>query len=401
MMTKKTVALVDWNWMGHHPTYYHKFLEAFCRLDCDVLPVCSNEALDEVHSWSSTSGQAARIHAPIRARRPRRRQSILPEALRGPEQAITGFGRLERQLRSWERESGKRIDLVFFSTIYDSDFSHFNAATPFFTHPWSGIYLHARAFRLPGTPLPYSDQVPRPKQIFTSRHMSSVCLLDEGCTVAMKDLAGDKPVIEFPDITNTSIVNAENSLAKKIRSIVGSKKLVVCLGALQKTKGLRQLCEAAIDPCLQDVFFFFGGSVHWGGTSPDEQSFICSVWETAPNVLTHLQRFDDSVMNELIQESDLVFAAYTNFPNSSNVMTKAAFFGKPLVVSDGFLMAERVRRHRLGRIVPEGSVPDITREIRDLCDHGGDPEADYSGYYARHSDEALNNALTRVIEAAS
>lgn len=393
------IALVDWSWMGHHPTYYRKFLDVFHSLGCEVLPVCPAVAVEEVSGWVSGTGDGPEVHTPIVSRPPRRRQRVLPAFLSGPEQAITGFGRLARQLRKWEKNSGKRISLVFFSTIYDTRFSHFNMTGFLFPYPWSGIYLHARAFRLPGSPLPYTEQMPCPEQIFTHRRMSSVCLLDEGVIGAMEKLAPGKPVIEFPDITETSPSHQSDSLAAKVRDLANGRNIVVCLGNLQKTKGLLELCEAARDNVLRDVFFFFAGEPFWGGTSAEEQARIRSVWERSPNVFTHLQRIDDTVMNDLIELSDVVFAAYTNFPNSSNVMTKAAFFRKPLVVSDGFLMAERVRKHRLGKIVPEGSVADIVHEIRHLCDHGGEPDADYSGYFAKHSPEALTTALTKVLDA--
>jgi hypothetical protein len=35
-------------------------------------------------------------------------------------------------------------------------------------------------------------------------------------------------------------------------------------------------------------------------------------------------------------------------------MTKAADFRKPILVSDGHLMAERIRKFELGEVVPEG-----------------------------------------------
>jgi hypothetical protein len=395
----KTIALVDWNWMGHHPTYYRKFIEAWHRLGYTVLPVCPKAALSEVEAWRHAWNGGSTVHVPIAARAPRMRQSILPIFLRGPEQAVTCFGRLDRQLRTWEKQNGTRIDLVFFSTIYDSNFSHFKCAERFFHYPWSGVYLHARAFRMPGSALPYSDLVPRPELVFTAKNMSSICLLDEGAVEHMRQLAPGKPVFEFPDITETSLSKGGNSLTEKILRIANGRKIISCLGALQKTKGLLELCMAIQSPELSDLFFFFGGEPYWGGTTEVEQALIRTVWEEAPNVITYLQRIDDRVMNDLINASDLVFAAYTDFPNSSNVMTKAAFFQKPLVVSDGYLMAERVRKHRLGRIVPEGSVTDIIQQIRHLCDHGGDPAADYQGYYAKHSPEALTTAFSKVITA--
>ncbi len=45
------------------------------------------------------------------------------------------------------------------------------------------------------------------------------------------------------------------------------------------------------------------------------------------------------------------------------MLTKAAVFKKPVVVSDGFLMAERVRVYRMGENVPEGDVSAFHSEL--------------------------------------
>lgn len=385
--------------MGHHPTYYRKFISTFHHLGSAVLPVCPKIAIPDVKAWRTDWDGDAKVHDPITSRAPRMRQSILPQFMRGPEQAITCFNRLNRLLRSWERKNGTSIDLVFFSTIYDSNFRNFNCARHLFRYPWSGVYLHARALRMPGSPLPYSNFIPRPEQIFTTERMSSICMLDEGVADKMQQITAGKPVFEFPDITETSLSGPGDSLVEKVRTIANGRKIISCLGALQKTKGLFELCKAISSPELSHLFFVFAGEPFWGGTPHEEKAFIRSVWEKAPNVITHLQRIDDRVMNDLITASDVVYAAYTDFPNSSNVMTKAAYFEKPILVSDGHLMAERVRDHKLGAIVPEGSVADIIQQIRHLSDQGGDTHADYQGYYAKHSPEALTAALTKVINA--
>jgi hypothetical protein len=400
-VAKKTIALIDWSWAGHHATYFYSLTREFINIGCDVLPLCPEFAIQEVKSWRHEGKGAGVIHEPIPVGALRLRQSVLPHFLRGPEQAITGFGRIGKQLRKWERTSRKKIDLVFFTTIYDIQFLNFNLASRLLGHPWSGIYLHSRSFRMPGKALPNSTRLPRPEQIFQAPGMSSICVLDEGivdsiaCMVASK-----KPVLAFPDITLTETIEKTPCLAQKIRAFAGGRKLVVCIGYLYRAKGMKELCMAAMTPALKDIVFLFAGEVDWTGFTDEERRFIRSAWENSPNIMTHLQRIEDErMMNKLIREADLVYAAYIDFPNSSNVMTKAAFYRKPILVSDGYLMAERTRMHRLGAIVPEGSVSDVVEQIRYLCDHGGKSDADYEGYYAKHSPEALKQALQKVLNA--
>jgi hypothetical protein len=392
----KTVALVDWNWKGHHPTYFLKLIDGFLARGCRVLALCPRDAVDEVRL--ATDGRERLDVEPCRQLWLRWH---LPGWLGRLANVRRVFGGLEKSLRQWESENASRVDLVFFSTIYDFEFEDFRLAKVWFSRPWSGIYLHARAFRMPGTPMPYVNRLPCPEKIFTLPTMSSVCVIDEGAVSPMTTLAKGKPVFEFPDITATEIELPLNgdTLAGKLTRFAAGRKVVVCLGHLQKTKGLAELCQVARHPSMAETTFFFGGEVYWGELAPEEVKLILSTWEGGPNVLTHLAKLSDATINALIKVSDVVFAAYTNFPNSSNIMTKAALLERPIVVSDGHLMAERVRKYHLGSIVPEGSVPDILREISHLCAHGGVPGADYRGYYANHSPQALHAALAKVVDS--
>ncbi len=392
----KTVALVDWNWIGHHPTYFMNLVEGFVKAGCRVAAFCPESAVENVRKETIDYGNVT-VNS-CRYFHPRAR---LPLLLRMHENAWRIFGGLDTLLCRWENDHVTSIDLVFFSTIYDFQFENFDHAKRYFSRPWSGIYLHARAFRMPGSPMPNFNRLPCPEKIFTHPSMSSVCLIDEGAVEPMRALTKGKPAFEFPDITGREIDEPldGDTLSGKLLRYAQGKKIVVCLGHLQKTKGLLELCHAARDPRSANICFFFGGDVSWGDFTPDQIQLIQSTWEQCPHVLTHLARLSDATMNALIRASHVVFAAYTNFPNSSNIMTKAAMLGRPLVVSDGYLMAERVRKYRLGAVVPEGSVPDIIKQIHHLCDQGENPNADYKGYYENHSPEALQTALAKVISA--
>lgn len=309
------------------------------------------------------------------------------------------FVPLMKSLKSWEKQTGKRIDLVFFATIYDPNFESFRYFRLFFHYPWSGIYLHARSFRLPGSKIPLTNCMPCPEKIFTLPSMSSVCVLDEGVVEPMKVLTNGKPVYPFPDITVTELENQSltNTLATKLLDFANGRTIVVCMGHLKKTKGLLELCQAARDERLNKVCFFFGGEVGWEDMTRREKELITKTWEQSPNVLTHLTRLTDETINTVIKASDIVFAAYTDFPNSSNMMTKAAFFHRPIIVSEGHLMAERVRKYQTGKIVPEGDVDAIIDSILEIA-HSEKSNEGHAEFYANHSQETLLTVLKKVVD---
>lgn len=377
--------------------YFRLISEGFLSLGCRVAVFCSEPCLEEMRAYARGKEN---VSVDLCQRFQVRRR--LPSIIQGRDHAWRTFGGLETRFKRWEKQHGKKIDLVFFQTIYDPQFENMFLAHRLFRRPWSSIYLHARCFRMPSSPIPYSNKLPCPEKIFTHPSLSSVCLLDEGAVAPMRKLIGDKPAFEFPDITDTDIdesIDGEN-LSGKLLRFANGRSIVVCIGHLQKTKGLVELCKVANDPRMADICFFFGGEVLWTDLSQNEVQYIRSTWENAPNVLTHLARIrSDATLNALIQASNVVFAAYSNFPNSSNMMTKAAMLERSIIVSDNYLMAERVRKYGLGSIVPEGSVEDMIIQIRHLCDQGCNLKADYKNYYAKHSAEALSKALEKVIEA--
>jgi glycosyltransferase involved in cell wall biosynthesis len=355
-MSKKTIALIDWNWIGHHPTYFTQFAEALVEIGHDVLPFCPNPG-DFTERFSLT-GQSKNTRGgqifPAEIITPTALGRIRPGRFRPHHQAIKQFGRIGARLRGWEKLTQKKIDAVFFACIYDSQFRYVKYGSPFIGFPWAGLYLHARSFRMPGTPIPYTGGLPCPERIFTDRRCLGVGLIDEGVIGPMQKLIGvDKKSVFFPDITVTTF-DEKDGLARKIADFANGRPVVSLLGHLKRTKGLIEFTRAARNPLFENVFFALCGEVKWGEFQPKEKAELKKAWEQCPNLFAHLDSLQEPTLNSTLKQSDIVFAAYRDFPNSSNIMTKAAHFRKPIVVSDGYLMAERVRKFELGEIVPEG-----------------------------------------------
>jgi hypothetical protein len=96
-----------------------------------------------------------------------------------------------------------------------------------------------------------------------------------------------------------------------------------------------------------------------------------------------------------------VYAAYRSFPNSSNVLTKCAYFEKKAVVSDGYLMAEQVRAFDLGQVAPEGDLDRIADAIRLVirtATNASDERNGFAAFRRLHSQEALAEAFGKVLD---
>lgn len=400
----KTIALIDWNWAGHHPTYFTYFAAAMAEAGAEVVPFCPDPADFEqrLDADKLSATTRCKIYASTKIFGPK--PSVFrPLCWRRQYEALKFFWGHGRRLRRWQANHGRKIDMVFFACIYDRHFEHFRLAERVFGFPWSGLYLHARSFRMPGSPLPYQGGLPCPERILTMTSMESVGILDEGIVAEVRAMAGGKPVHAFPDITVETLGKreAEGGLDEKIKQFAAGRPIVSLAGHLQWTKGMDVFTEAARHPAMRDVFFFLAGSVNWNEIPPDERQSLQRQWARTPNILAHLQALPEEEMNAVIAASDVVFAAYRSFPNSSNVLTKAAVFERPVLVSDGYLMAERVRDYGLGEVVPEGdteaAVEALVRMLKPGYAGSLQSRARWSDYRERHSRARLSDVIREVV----
>ena len=393
--------------MGHHPTYFTHFAAAMAETGAEVVPFCADPAdfLKRLGNASLPSAVRERIAPPVRISGPATSR-FRPTRWRGQYEAWRFFGGLGKQLRTWEYENSRKIDLVFFACIYDWQFANFHSVERFFGYSWSGLYLHARFFRMPGSPIPFPHVLPCPEKIFALKGVRSVAVLDEAAAAPLSVLAGKKPVVCFPDISETLLPEPAQGagLAGKIKAFAQGRPVVSLTGHLQLTKGLEEFTASAESPAMKDVFFFLGGSVSWWGVGDNTRTRLEKSWEESGNIYVHPQALSEATMNAVIAASDVVFAAYRNFPNSSNVLTKAAIFERPVLVADGYLMAERVREFQLGEVVPEGDVKAIVQTLERMLAPGYYGElrqrARWADYREAHSTARLKKAMADLLEAS-
>ena len=402
----KTIALIDWNWMGHHPTYFTHFAAAMAEAGAEVAPFCADPddfarrlaGIDLGKELLLRIARAEKVEAP-------RRSNFRPARWRGIYEARKFFGGLGKQLRAWETNQGRKIYLVFFACIYDRQFEHLRCAERLFRFPWAGLYLHARSFRMPGSPVPYLGGLPCPERIFDSPSLRAAAVLDEGAAEPLGKITGGKPVLVFPDTTMESLPKEplNEGLAGKIKNFAVGRSIVSLTGHLQWTKGMDVFTQAAGHPNMQDIFFFLGGELNWTQISENDKAKLLQSWERLPNFYAHLQHLPELTMNSVYSVSDVVVAAYREFPNSSNALTKAAVFQRPIVVSDGYLMAQRVRKFGLGEVIPEGDAEALVAALRRMLVPGYSDElhgrARWKEYREAHSLVRLTKVIKELLEA--
>jgi hypothetical protein len=393
MKELRSVALVEWNWMGHHPGYFRLSIRALLEVGCTVLALCPKPEEVDAALRDLEPGARARLTLGRLAWAPA--PPGCPRRLQRGAQTLRSVYRLRKHLLKWEAEHGKPIELVFFACIYDAQFRRFREAEWLMPCRWSGLYLHCRAFRKPGSVIPQGGDLPCPERIFRSEKLHSVAIFDEGATKPLELLCG-RPVFVFPDITDEEIGNEPKPLAAKIKRFAAGAPIIAAPGQLQHTKGVTTLARLAMDPANSDLCFAFIGEVMWDTFKPEDQKLLSSLMDRCPNAYTHFARIsDERLFNSVIQACDVIFAAYLDFPNSSGIMTKAAVFRRPIIVSDGYVMAERTRRYGMGEVIPEGDVGAAGRAIRQILKDQGSWLVEHSPKWREyHKDHSYARLVT-------
>ncbi len=405
----KRIALVDWSRDGHHPTFFNFFVLALEELGMEVLALCPHP--DEAEELARITRRSTGDRLPPHAGRTRfekiriseqRFPHLRPRRIGAIDWAVRHFRGIENQTLSWTPQSGGKVDAIFHACIYDRDFEWMHCARPFLRIPWTGLYLHALSYRMPGAFRPGTRRRSCPEKIFGGHLCRSLGILDEGI-VNQVSLHLGKPVVALPDLADGRPADAVEKclLGRQLKDFAAGRPIVGLFGHLQKSKGLRTFLEAAQLPGASGICFALAGDVLWPEDA-DEVAVIRSALASCPNLWTHLERIPtEPALNDLMATCDVLAAAYTDFPHSSGIQAKAAVLGKPLIVSEGYLMAERTKRFRMGEIVAQQDAAALLDAVVKITgDPAGWANANkplWVDYLQEHSFARLQSSLAELL----
>lgn len=402
----KTIALFDNYRGGHHLTYLRLFSQTLLEMGYRVIAFCQEP--DEVSEWVT-------LHCPKQAHY---FHIFKVEEVKAPKFPL--IGELPRTcvvLAQWKYaakviqkavyEVGHAPDLVFFAWLdsYLSDYLTHHIIDLIFPYTWSGLYFTPNYLKFGRRFLPIIGTPLSPYIITKSPRCCSIALLNETEAKTLQHQI-KTPVIAFPDITDESPPDSSYSIVKEIREKAGKRKIVGLVGHLTKRKGLLTLLEVAQNLGEEDLFFVFAGQFYDYDLPLEEVAKVENFVASQPsNCFFYLERIpDEAQFNTVINTCDILFAAYNDFPYSSNILTKAAVFEKPVIVSDGFCMSERVKAFGLGMSIPQGDVVKCIEVLhylsKELDSNASTLKPDFEGYRRIHSVQRLCTAFHSVCDNA-
>lgn len=338
MPTDKAVLVIDWHTSGHHLMYLKEYICAFAKGKNYVAVFSPERPLIEpmppMVIWKKIPSIAV-----LKQRRGIRRSF-----------SRWSFAyQLRKLLHQIEKDLGFRCERVFFACLYESEANLVAQVISILGRPASGLYMQARFF-YSGEYLKHNKITRKVKCLFNHKMLKKIFLLDEDKLEIVAKFSG-KPVEHIPDITDYSIDDSDPlpqqlGLEQKKRPIIG------LLGHLRPSKGVLEMIAFARSVPDLDVTFLFAGFCSWKAFAPHDEKYIRQAVADDSRIIFYGMRIPaETTYNALFKKCDVIWAAYPNFPHSSNTLVKAAYFRKPVVVADGFLMARRVRQYALGVVV--------------------------------------------------
>jgi glycosyltransferase involved in cell wall biosynthesis len=390
----KTILLMDTHVGGHHLMYLRFIGKTLLELGHQVIVFCPEP--DQLADWISVQcpEQLHRFKTlPVQEPAPVRLPLLgrLPQ----PFNVLTRWQHAAVVAKTAASALGKTPDLFLFNWLdsYLSAYMPRQLIDQIFPYAWAGLCFQ------PQLPFPSFSQrtgVFNYHEVLNADRCRGVGVLDAGMATELQQQIRN-PVVTFPDFTDESTPDQDFAVVKTLQQQAQGRTVIGLLGSLNKRKGLLTLLETALRSPSENWFFAFVGQLSTYTMLPAEVERVEAIVASAPsNCFFHLERIpDEPQFNALVETCDVLFAAYENFPYSSNLLTKAAVFNKPVIASQGVCMGDRVKQFQLGVAIAEGNVEQCIAAVQEVCQDTLSPN--FAGYRQQHSIDQLHLSLQEML----
>ncbi len=180
-------------------------------------------------------------------------------------------------------------------------------------------------------------------------------LLDEVARLRYQQRMPERHFEFLPDITETGLPEKESALAEQLKGRARGRKIVFLGGSIGKQKNLSRWLELVALADANKWFFVQIGRINKNNLLKEDEEALSRVQAQPPENLLIWSEYlsDERSFNEMIFLSDVIFAVYRDFDRSSNMLSKAAYFEKTILVTEGTLMASRVQQYGIGLAVKQ------------------------------------------------
>jgi hypothetical protein len=390
------VVLIEPHFSGHRPTYLYLYSKLLIELGHSVSIVCADEEICRNFIVTEKGLSSVTVY-PFKEYK----TSSTFSKSRNFYTTYVLWKRVKESLKQIED-----VDFVFFM-YFDYFLFHYNERwlrfgrvnktlnqilnkcyLPGFIEnclpvKWSGIFFH-----------PYYYQHKEYTLFFRSKYNKSICLLDE--TYQLPFEVKNKFIL--PDITDEQNSDKLSSLAETILKKAKGRKIISLLGSLEKRKGILQLMDVIrlMDPTK--YFFIIAGKLN-GNFSEEDVNRLKSLQANIENCHIMVDGItDESDFNSLVRITDIIYLLYINFVHSSNLLTKASLFNKPVLAQKGYCIGKRVDLYKTGITISDNSIENIKETLENFNFLFDPSKAQYAQYLSAHSIARLRQSFLQIFK---
>lgn len=272
-------------------------------------------------------------------------------------------------------------DLVIntYLDFYSMDHNAWHKAEKHFNWNWAGIR--------------FSPNKPNLDGYLYLNSFRGLWVLVEKMAIDFSIAFPDKMIRLLPEFTNVNIMDCQPDIVRQVLERADSRKIIIMVGAIGSRKNIPYWLHLAKNLDSKKWYFLVVGKVMWDQISLAEKNFINEVIENGNVEIKDQYVEDERIINELIMNSDIIFSVYKNFPHSSNLLSKAAYFKKPIMVSNKHYMGSEVSKYQIGFSLSE----DNYFEGQSLLE--GDVtlvESNADLYIKNNNQKIFNSAITEL-----
>lgn len=205
-------------------------------------------------------------------------------------------------------------------------------------------------------------------------------------------------IYPFPDFADDVYPDNSYDLINSIMVRAKGRIIVSLVGALSFRKGIFTLIDTIGLLDSNRYFFVIAGAPY---ISSNDVLKIKRKLDVCENCLYYFERIpSEGCFNALLEQSSIIYAAYINFPYSSNMLAKACLFKKKLIVSEGGYMSMIVEKYNLGIVIDGHLSEQAASAIEQLSQSGCEISSDFDTYLKFNSKATLYPIFNRLLNEA-
>lgn len=289
------------------------------------------------------------------------------------------------------KEQDKKIDFIFLMYVdnLSTNIQEWNSFFACSSTPWGGVLFNVNL---------YDSSLALPPPFFGDKNFKGLCLLDP---TQLKIFRGQYPSKYFeylPDICNSEVSKYASLVELDIIRKAGLRKIILLFGSIESRKNIELFCRCALDIRGKDYFFVIAGCQSVDSFTDMDASLLHRFRTSRYGNTYEYNNFflDESELNHLINRIDYIFAVYKDFRLSSNMLSKAAIFNKPIIVSKNYLMGRLVNLYKIGYSISENSASEFYEVLeRNKTNPVGDES--YTEFLKDFNEDQLVKNLIRFI----